>query len=923
MSRYETSQNHVLYNPTVLRLNSFAHRATLEGNQVSLLSGVDPKFYGAKARMPGGKRVSANFPTTPGSKVARAYPLYRRGIQGGNILKTTVSVASNITKAGGAQKLYVTSTDGWHVGDHFFCYEPDEAGGARNFSGYISVIGTDTTSGKFLTVNPSNTGGSKAESTQPGDIVLRISPFYPAATLNTKTTIAAASSRGLSIGMTVMICGNFVTGWSSTAEHQITNISKAGAVTTITWDPAPSFEAVGGSFSHVIIPTRDTFEQAELLVSQDNGDIHSFHAGSWNEIWDASDESFAVLPWSATLYDRSALLVNGHDRPIRLNESSVIYDPTVTGQEPPISHVGFPNSQVATDPFANGGVGGMVAGDYKVFVRLLDTAVNPIAKTPPLGKTTVTMGGANGIRFNTLLFFQELALEYQRCMDYEIWMTAKDGVSYYLVENGHVSRWQANSVFITTYDLDLLDATILLGDLWDTEDEKQGLMPNGKYIHYSQGVSFIAGTTDDDADDIHPTIDSGNVVRFSRTDREEPENFPPDNIKIVGNSGDDVRGFVDAGDVTLILSRSSFTLARRAGTFLLFEDGGGTEYGLAHEYAYCSMGSSAAWIGYEQVWIFDGLTLDKPKDIGFYIKDWLKFVSHLPDDLRVRIRYDSTNRLLWVTYSPTSTTYGSVSAMVYSVDDDAWTKREAMYAEELVAARNIEFAASKPYCLYRISEGNVFRVIDYDNSPVMDGGFNSNLPVSGTLSAGQVTTLLASGYMAITSNAEAADNAFRGLAILFSDGQLRVITASTAIRLDVAAMTVAAGVTWIVGLIPFRLRFPPIRGDDPFVGKVALGAQVMLDDIDYGAVSTQTATMAVKLLRNYVDTLNTGASGSFALTDGVAKVDPDYAEAIRLGGKVLELQLEQLDRHVGFSVLYAGVIILSSGNFSEDRSSLV
>ena len=212
----------------------------------------------------------------------------------------------------------------------------------------------------------------------------------------------------------------------------------------------------------------------------------------------------------------------------------------------------------------------------------------------------------------------------------------------------------------------------------------------------------------------------------------------------------------------------------------------------------------------------------------------------------------------------------------------------------------------------------------YTNKPVADGGWNvtSNL-LTGTLgSAGSITSISGQTF------ASGGSNAFSGLVIHFirpSTGAeaTRVVSSSTtsAVGWDTAYVG-AIGDKWIVAGIPFRLRFPPIRGDNVFLAKIVRGLMLLWDNVNL-AGQDPPKYLTAKLYRNYSDSSDVGATATLKIADDVSVIDTDTSADIGATGKVIEIYLEQLDAHVAFSLIYVGAMAIIPGTIGEDFSASV
>lgn len=924
MARYERADSQALYSPTMLRLKTGAHRASLDGNEVAVLSGRDPKEYGSIGRMPGGKLVPATSP--PDAANAYRTTFYqRRGVTAGHVFKTTTTGAGSGGVSPITFPVVSAFTAGVALGDWFVVYDANNC-----FIGQLTAF-SDTS----ITLANASSGGANATVIQSGATVVRCMPTHSTAAIGA-TTLVTRFPLDLQMGQKALVVGHRE-GASNSEQIQILTISAATVVLVNALTKAHS-----NCFT--IIPVIEDFNISEAFVAQGDsgagaGDVYALSAGSFKKIWDASAQGFAAHHWHLALCGHSIFAVNGENRPRRISVHSGIYTATPVGQVPPAEMMGFPAAPTfVTPPFSLGSTSTVTGpGKHRMFVRCIDKSVQPYAKSPPIAEIELNTGTSAPPRLDVDAVIAAVMLPgfpgagYRRATHLQIWMTTTGGPTYFLVEERHLSNYlNASGFFTTSRVIDISDNSLILNEDLPKEDFTKGMMPNGTIVHYQQGITFVGGASLAAADTQFPRILAGNIVFFSRTDTEEPENFPPGNFKVLGELGDDFRACVKAGDATVLLSRFSFTVAQRMGTFLQFFDGGGQNQGLAFAEAYASLGSHAAWVSDESIWLFNGLTQEAPEDIGFEIRDW---VRGLKDAHRVRMGFDPVNLLLWVGKMGNSALAGDdtvAECMIYhfarAPEERAWLKRENVVLDAPFSGYGIETSTSR-WAFYRMagSPPRCFQVIDYDNSPLCDGGFNI---LTNTLS-GTVPTLLTNVTAMTGINIPAgASNGLRGAIVHFITGiiseAIRVISASTATSITwTTPLTVLAGSSWIIAGIPFRLRFPPIRGQDPFVTKTIIGAQVMLDNIGYGGQPSQDASLLVKLLRDYQNAPEAGAANSLALTSGVAVRGRDRATKVQASGNVIEVQIEQLDRHVDFSLLYTGLPVVMTGAWGGDRNANV
>lgn len=915
MARYEPSRNNVIFHPTNLRLNSNSHRASLDQNDVAVLSGRDPDAVGSIRRMPGGKDVTGTDFPDESSYAYRSHFFQRRGVIAGATLRSKTTSA--ITPATGTVNVPLQSGAGFEVNDWVAVYSTANCMVSR-----ITAI-----SGNTLSVN-SVAGGSSTTQIPSGSLVIRCVPIFDPGGSDPPTasdTTVDMFPSGIQIGQTFTLIGHR----DGSTQESVTIANISGMTVTFT-------AALSNTYSppSALIPSTAAFETSELFVSQANGNVERVAAGVWKKIWDASDQSFAAdEPWSMALYDRSIIATNGNDRPRRVTIHTDTFNPAASGQKPPGEYVGFPpDPGSTTSAWSATGSGTVTAGAHRVFFRFADKSVFPYAYGPPIGATSITASGSNLIQLDlsslinmssTPTLLNGTQEGNRRATHIQIYMTTAGGADFVLVHDHHISYYMRSATnygqFSATFQVNVTDAQIVvtasIGDnILGPYDYTKGLMPVGKFVHYGQGVMMTFGVSGDDHNNEYPRVLSGNTLHFSRVDVTEPENFPPLNFKDIGEIGDDLRGAVNCGRVTLLLSRWGFTVVQRAGTVLLFDDGSTRGGGLAYDEAFCSLGSHAAWVSDKTIWLFDGRTLQAPRDIGMPISDW---VRELKDADRVRMGFDPVEQQLWVGRIDGDTV---ADCKIYSFADDSWMSREDVVLDAPASGYGVESSGSA-WAMYRFAGAycKCFRAVDYDNRPLIDGGFTiaTTDQFIGTLAGG-----LSSATQITSLSGLPATNTLRGSVVRFSTGDIRVITASTTTSITWStALTVAAGTTWIIGCIPFRLRFPPIRGEDPFASKVAYGTQIMVDDVDYGTQGTETATLTAKLFTDFKDDLPTGRTKTLVIGTGAALLATDWAANLQGTGGILEVQFEQLSRHVDFALIYAGLAVSIPGVFGNDRST--
>jgi len=943
VSRYAPTKSHVLYHPTALGLNLESHRASLEGANVSLLSGRDPHAPGCIRRIPGGKCINyaGNHPDDINSIMHNSRVTHRTGSYSGFLARTkTTAIFAIPGAANTAVNVDVLSTVEFAVNQWVAVYEPN-ANPSTCFVGYIAAINSDTQfSLKSSNAAIFNPGGAAANMPS-GAIVVQCMPIDTAIGNGTTSVTTSSWPAGIDFGDSVHLLGYKSTGIDSRSSYRITKVEKtAGPVWTIYWTGASPLQA--GVRPCAIVPIESAYTNSEVWSSQLNGDIHRVYNGALGETIDASADGFDTShPWRFGRYGWNVIATNGIDRPLRFGEGST-YN-RATGQLPPRGFVGISedSDSVVTAWARNAAAGGVIdAGDHRIFLRLVDKRTYPHVKSPPLAEAVLTAVAGDTFRF-VPRDIRKLGDDYVRCTHYEVWMTPVDLQDYYLVETDYLSAiCDVDGTFLAAWDIDISDDDLVLMDYLDPNDRKKQLMPAGRYTHFGQGVLFTAGSELSRESDIwkHSRVTQGNVVYFSRVDAEEPENFPAGNFKALGAGGEEIMGFEECDYGTMILMRDSFAVVRRAASFLVFEEDGAKGFGLGYDDAYTSMGSHIVWVGPENVWLYDPGSMDAPFDIGEPIRPWLQDLKYSASQQvggLVRVGCDTVRRMLWVSISNDDYV---VDAMIYSwppgrLFEGGWIQREHISVCAPFSMSGIEIFTESKYHLYGWSKGRFFRLVDYDEEPLIHGGLTvanpaSDTDVLGTVTAGQagvvaqlagLTDLPLADYLCgLPIRFFSADGTEKGVRIIDSnDGGAGKIEWGSNIVLE-------EDDTWIVGGIPFRLRFPPIRGQDPFSRKVAFGVQTILDGVEYpNGLTTGDATLVAKVLENFSDTAPTGGAGALALKQGAATQDEDFTADMRGSGRVLEIQLEQLNRHCHFKLLWLGVPVQQEGTFVDDSSAAV
>jgi len=966
MARYERQDSHVVFQPSPLSLTTNKHRASLDGNETSLLTGIDPRTYGAYGRMPGGRHIPAATitGTKPDKEAHRSFFFNSRGLRNGHI---PISKVVSATTSLATLDLTVDSTFGFEDGDFVVVFDTTAFQSHMVGIGRIDRPGGVNRATKTICITMATalTDTSVGSNTY----VVRCCPQCTQGAMpDARSGLTTVSNVvDLQIGDKVyVIAHNEESATDVPQEYQL--VAYNPSTQLLTWSPGAPRTITTATRLVTIIPKIPfmSMDQPSIYLTYEDARIWQVKGSSsanttWSEV---VNTSISNSPWSMAGVDRQIFCTNANSEPFKITTASQLYDPTVAiesprhghsypevSQEDPVEPIGFAEeSENVTNRFdKDGSAGNMTDGVHSIFYRLLDRSTNPPTKSPPLYKTSTASLSSEGIEFNAERAGQDLwegdSLFHRanrKATHYEFWMSPVHTLrttaasEFYLVETGHLSRLLLDngSGFNDAYFLPGMTDVELQTKirLDEVNDMEKGLMPNGKFIHSADEITYVAGATGSDHTDTdYPQLVSGNEVRFSRTDVSEPENFPAGNYRTLGQVGDEVMGFVSAGDVTVVLGRFSYTTAQRAATSIVWRDGDMYGAGCAYEEAYTSLGTHAAWVSDERIWLFNGRTLESPKDIGFPIRDWVK---GLRDNKEVRMGYDPSSYMLWV---GTRKQDDTCECRVYSFEEDTWSAMDDVWLAAPITGFGMwndttTFQDSSRLYRFPGSPPTMHNVVDYYDYPTVQGGHSpSSFTLSGTgLSAsGGITTITGLTLPAVTTEKALVGNHIR---FIQSNGteSVRIISAATATAITwVSSYTGNAdnNDSWIIGGIPFRLRYPIIRGQDIFTKKVVRGAQFLVDDIRLDG-QAGPFNMTVNLLRNFASTTPTGvtqATGTISLveSDAVAALDKSLAVDVSATGKTVELEVLQVDSHVGFSLVYGACRVSIPGPVSEDRSSTV
>lgn len=141
-----------------------------------------------------------------------------------------------------------------------------------------------------------------------------------------------------------------------------------------------------------------------------------------------------------------------------------------------------------------------------------------------------------------------------------------------------------------------------------------------------------------------------------------------------------------------------------------------------------------------------------------------------------------------------------------------------------------------------------------------------------------------------------------------------------------AVTGLAVGDEFMVGAVPFRCRFAPIRGDRQRNAKRLDGVSVWARPA--GRTTTTSNTLRLKAFRNLSETaekLNlsdqTQVTVPIKSPSEVDTVDEDLYAPLEVEGKAIELELSNEDADTGFELVNVAGNVLETGELTEDRST--
>ena len=150
-------------------------------------------------------------------------------------------------------------------------------------------------------------------------------------------------------------------------------------------------------------------------------------------------------------------------------------------------------------------------------------------------------------------------------------------------------------------------------------------------------------------------------------------------------------------------------------------------------------------------------------------------------------------------------------------------------------------------------------------------------------------------------------------------------TAFSALVFD-AVPGLAEGDEFMIGAVPFRMKFAPIMGDRARNGKRLDGVSVWAKPSGRNATTTKKIQLHVyrnfdtsREKLNYND--DTELEIAIKAPSEVSTVDEDLFVGLAVEGKAIELELENLDTDTGLELVNVAGIVKETGDLTEDRDS--
>lgn len=960
---------------------------SLDGDNVAVLSGVDPGTEGTLRRVPGGRVVySIPYATGQYRTAHRLHACERKGVSG-SWFQRTVSTGPETMTANSATTVGVAYGLTFKVGDIVAMFEPESIA-SKCCLGILTAVVRENLQVHVSAID-GYTGAYDTWSMPEGAIVQQVIPCEKVTlgttppysfTVTTVSGFTVYHPCGLVPGMKVWVAANSSQYTPDTREagaRTVAKVVKSGSYWNVTLDEDVVIYGMsnGAAVDVALVAHRMAMETAGVEMIRDY-DITQVSEGNLVLAFEgASGSSLVDHDWYGDAFDSVAgqirftqvgsryFCTDGRSVPFQLlletTQERIAYG--VSGRYTACCRVGAEDVQTEDDTifeFYLTTSGQISAGIHKAFIRLVDKREVPYGYSPPIFTHEETCDGADWLRIHPQSFLQSLSDDYGRYTHYEVWMTRAAGDEYYKVGEGSIPGMYcptASAGIIPAATLStkwgLSDTELIFQKLLATSAREKRPPPVCKFIHYNSGICFYGGQPS-----AAPSMDEKDFITgdemlwFSRTDADEPENVPAENFKIVSSGLGRLHGFVDTRDAILALFDSGFVVIRRMGTYLVFTEDATHGCGCSQDDAFCSSRTHAVWWGWEGIWIYDPATMDMPMNLGLPIRDWVRGInSQMAADaeIKVTLGIDPERGVLYVNVTNGDTVaegmYYSFGSTPSGFDWSAgtWCKREDWPVESTAYCRGV--VTGMGYEMVASQKLSLLVACDWDNRPIAHGwaAINGTDKITdvleGAVTAGQVISLAGTEWgdtdphihltntVAFTTTksligacisfwrVDATNETVTeiGRRVIIKDGM------GTATRVQLSsAITVQEGDRWVIGGIPWRVRFPPIRGEDPFVRKLALGAQIILGDIHTDAPS---ATSGHRIWLCEYDNLNSAPRSGNSSSAPIALSGYDrVALDVRAAGEVIEVEVSNLTGHFRADLLYCGVPVTSEGIFKSE-----
>ena len=280
----------------------------------------------------------------------------------------------------------------------------------------------------------------------------------------------------------------------------------------------------------------------------------------------------------------------------------------------------------------------------------------------------------------------------------------------------------------------------------------------------------------------------------------------------------------------------------------------------------------------------DGLFLTQGADyfeIGKAIRDWVSGANLV-------LHWDPQNRLLYVQEKDT---HECAVCWINDIKQVRWTLLKARPTKWFATCHTLEETSDDiiTYSMYDTSGGMSAKPLWIENS-----GDNNGVQMLGTID--DDVTYVGGATKQFTFTGEIPANSIGACVVVTSgvdEGEIRFISAADtgADTMDHTgdALTLAAGNTIVVGLIPFKLRFPPLVGTDPYVRKITQSLHV----IGKTNITDEALTLYVDSIDNIGDSVNTAtdSSGSIVLRTKAQEVPTEGYCTMRAAGRAIEVEI--------------------------------